>query len=422
MNSDLRSRERASAVRSDQGSLSSFRAPLPSWLSTRWQYLKISLLAILILVLPFAVIDTHRLSTALLAVVLGIGVTWLLSRAAASGTVPRSTLILLVSSLPLILAYIVSSFLTASLQGIENSVQLVLAVGFLAGMCLIVWKLPSMSALLLAAFLFLSVHAGLWLISGAPRHFGGPVLHPNALGFASLALGFVPLMLWRSRRYNSLIRVLAFPTIILSGLLLFVSSSRASWLAAAVSLVVYVVWPVLSRNRPLFWTALLLTVFGALAGTYLYLVAPQYEWGTTLDQLLMDISGRTLFSGRQRFWSELATAVKDRPLFGYGAGTIASDFTGFPWSAHNLYFQVMLELGLIGLAGLLIFLSGVWSGFWRHRHNHIARLAAAFMLGVLIHQVFEVTLIQNNLATGFLAWLVIAIGLSSERNSLARRA
>lgn len=102
-----------------------------------------------------------------------------------------------------------------------------------------------------------------------------------------------------------------------------------------------------------------------------------------------------------------------RPLLGHGAGVLAEQFTGRTWSAHNLYMQVMLQTNFLGMFGLVLLFGSVWREFWPGKKAHIVRLAAALFVGGVIREVFEVTLIQNNVQTGVLLWLVVAVGINA---------
>jgi O-antigen ligase len=88
------------------------------------------------------------------------------------------------------------------------------------------------------------------------------------------------------------------------------------------------------------------------------------------------------------------------------------ELTGIPLSAHNSYLQIWLQLGIVGfilqsmlLAGLLLLLF--------KRRNRVSRVGLAVLLGLMVRDVFEVTLIQNNAPLEALIWLVIGIGVSA---------
>src|SRR5699024_8879373 len=163
---------------------------------------------------------------------------------------------------------------------------------------------------------------------------------------------------------------------------------------------------------------LLLTVMAAIGGTAIYMLAVDSSWGIELNDLVVRLTGRRLFSGRDLFWSELVSAIQASPFIGYGAGTLAENFTDYEWSSHNLYLQIMLQAGLVGLVALFTFFTTIWRLLWGGRHHPAVRLTAAFFIGIVLREVFEVSMIQNNLQTGAFTWLIVGAGLSAARLSV----
>ena len=53
----------------------------------------------------------------------------------------------------------------------------------------------------------------------------------------------------------------------------------------------------------------------------------------------------------------------------------------------------------------------IWSLYYLNKKNKIVKISASYFVGVLIHQVFELSLTQNNLPFGLIAWVIIAIGI-----------
>lgn len=99
----------------------------------------------------------------------------------------------------------------------------------------------------------------------------------------------------------------------------------------------------------------------------------------------------TTFSGqRQRLWESGLDAFADQPVAGIGAGTFE-----FWWSrngedprlvrdAHSLYLETAAELGLVGLALLLVFMTGLARSTlrtWRSRRSSRGAGAAAAAIG-----------------------------------------
>lgn len=350
-----------------------------------------------------------------LATLLFGGVMALIARASERRSIPYSLLVVAVAALPLVSVYAISTLVDPGLQAVSNLAQLVLALGFMGGVSLVRWSRAMLRPLFWIFGSLMVVFVVWWLATGAERNFRAAMGHPNALGLFVLLLTFVPVVfLLTSPRWR--LTWVAAGTFFAAGILtLYASSSRSSWLAAAVAVAVYLAWPLIARWRLLFHFSYLITVAGALVITWLYLIAPNHEWGWRLQELTVDLTGQNLFSGRQLFWGELVDAIALRPIFGHGAGATAEPFTSFTWSAHSLYLQVTLQVGLVGLGFLLLLLWVIWGRFWAGRHSVAVRLAGGYFLGMIIHQAFEVSLIQNNLGTGFLIWFIAGVALAAAR-------
>jgi O-antigen ligase len=381
-------------------------------------------LTILALLIPAATLSRQLLGemgSAVMAVVLLSGALVILARASLIQSIPRQTFTILIAALPVMAVYLISAVLHPELSALTTVAQLVLAVVFLLGFSLVNWDKATLKPLFWIFCVLLIFHALWWLAAGMPRMFRGFTGHPNTFGLFSLLLTFVPiLMLYLSRR-NTVLRIAALLSSLSGLVLVYASTSRAIWLAAAVAVVVFIVWPIIARSRFLFHMSLLMVFAASIATTWLYIVAPKHEWGWQLQELSLRYTGKGFFSGRHRFWDELVVAIEARPWFGYGAGAVAETFTGFYWSAHNLYLQTSLQVGVLGLGALLLMLWVVWGQLWPGRESIYVRLSVAFFLGILTHQIFEISLTQNNLATGFVIWLILAIGLSQARFSYLRQ-
>jgi len=377
-------------------------------------------LTMLGLMIPAATFSRQLLGemgSAVLAVVLLSGALVILFRASLIHSLSRQMFTILIAALPVIAVYAISALLHPEFTALSNLAQLVLVVVFLLGFSLIKWDKTSLKPLFWIFSTLLISHTLWWFAAGMPHIFRGFMGNPNTLGLFALLLTFVPLLMLYLSRRNSVLKFVALLAGFSGMVLVYASTSRAIWLAAAVALVVFVVWPIIAKSRFLFHVSLLVVFAASIATTWLYIAAPNHSWGWQLQELSLRYTGKGFFSGRHRYWDDLAAAIEARPWFGYGAGTVAETFTGLDKSAHNLYLQTSLQVGMLGLGALLLLLWVVWGQLWPGRKSILVRLSAAFFLGILTHQIFEVSLTQTNLATGFLVWLILAIGLSQARCS-----
>ena len=150
-------------------------------------------------------------------------------------------------------------------------------------------------------------------------------------------------------------------------------------------------------GRPVLTGAGIATVVVALATSAVLhvpdVVAEKYRDFNSDDARVGDSGSSRLLSGsdngRRDHWEVSVTAVKREPLHGHGAGSYEVDWTRDRDSAldvhdgHSLYLETLGELGIVGLALLLICLLVLLAGFAaRARGPNRALFAALLGAGV----------------------------------------
>ena len=101
---------------------------------------------------------------------------------------------------------------------------------------------------------------------------------------------------------------------------------------------------------------------------------------------------------------------------GYGTGTTLSSLNGITLSAHNLYIQIMIQNGLIGIFLFLSIIIAIWNILYYGKEDRIVKLCSSFLLGTLAINMFEVTFLQNNLSVMIMQWFFISVGVSRALN------
>src|SRR5690606_21764363 len=132
-------------------------------------------------------------SVALGALLLG-GAMVLVGRASDRRSLPYPLLLVAAAALPLVCLYAVSTLLAPELQAVSNLAQLVLALGFMAGVSLLEWTPALFRPLFWLFGALLVVFVVWWIATGADRIFRAAMGHPNALGLFALLLTFVPVL------------------------------------------------------------------------------------------------------------------------------------------------------------------------------------------------------------------------------------
>ncbi len=219
------------------------------------------------------------------------------------------------------------------------------------------------------------------------------------------------------------------------------AQSRGGWIAAAVSLLVLVLF--LLRTKGQFWFALALAVIVSASGYWLYSrsVARRVQ-GTEISG-----HGREI---RLRLWASAFQMWKDHPWWGVGPDHFdyryrhyreAVDKTqGRPGRAHNDYLNTLADYGIVGLVLLLIPLGfAAWGVIrsWPHlqrsggefgekKSNRAAVVlgTSAGLIALLVHSFLDFNMhIPSNafLAVSLLAIISSHIRFATERYWLTAR-
>ncbi|SEP29373.1 O-antigen ligase like membrane protein [Halogranum amylolyticum] len=236
--------------------------------------------------------------------------------------------------------------------------------------------------------------------------------NPNTLGVLTFAGTFAALVLTRKVYRTSPIR----GTWLLPGLLvginsigLFLSYSRAGYLALAVAAGIYLVDVYLGR--------------AALPYAILFFVGTV---GVLLLGMWLGLLGLNP-AGRFTLWGAGIRAILDSPSL-IGAGIIDPSASIAPYidgqlsgqSPHNSYLSIFIRAGILGgIAYLILTVGSIFQGVFRKSEVDVAMLS--FAVGFALHQLFEAyTLFQFSLAA-VLASLVFGYLIESQAHTSVLR-
>ena len=193
-------------------------------------------------------------------------------------------------------------------------------------------------------------------LSGAPFD----VVNPNGLGFVTVAcVPFLYYCLFGARQLYR--KVLAIALISACVFVVYLTLSRGAMVALLV-----IVWMIFRRTKSkvLFVTAVALIgvvgwahLGGVNKDRYMSLLGGHAAAGSvqaTEDQTAM---------GRVQVTEEEFQIGMERPIFGHGLGTTAESkvHNGHgPQASHNLYTELLVEIGVVGAFFFLRFLYSIW--------------------------------------------------------------
>jgi len=191
--------------------------------------------------------------------------------------------------------------------------------------------------------------------------------NPNALG-AIMGVVLIPIMLWAALVAESeRLRRRRFLALALCGALLYYSASRASILAAVVTVVVFTL---AIRHQRLLFQCALVSVFLVT----LFLVVNPSRWDSFVSTVTERVYKQTeanpgVFGSRVTPWAQTISVVKQHPWFGSGFGTsdlgeLRPDVSGSELYTRvgtnrehgNSYLAMAEYMGLLGAAPFVILL------------------------------------------------------------------
>ncbi len=276
------------------------------------------------------------------------------------------------------------------------------------------------SAVAAVAFPEWALYDDIWAVfPGIPRLFG-VTSHPNVLG--PLAALYLVIELFRPANrwfgmFNAMVAIAV----------LFLSQSKTAWTMALSALFIWLavrLWRGigLGLSGDQTWQRAL---FGGLGVGGLALVAVFAAFvAGAFDRFQLDnLEGLTTLTGRTTIWNITLDVWRDNPLFGYGQELWGDAFRAkyrllFVGQAHNQFIQTLGESGIIGIAGLLIYLWVLALLSLRHARA-TSGLSVSLFLMLILRSITETPLQNTVLFDGslFMHLMIFAYLMMLEKRS-----
>lgn len=88
-------------------------------------------------------------------------------------------------------------------------------------------------------------------------------------------------------------------------------------------------------------------------------------------------------------------------------------------SFHNTFVQAYVQNGLAGLFCLVSALFALWRMMTPASPDPVISIALSVLVGVVVYNCFESTLLSNKLSLGYIQWFLLAFGVA--RSFLVQR-
>lgn len=237
------------------------------------------------------------------------------------------------------------------------------------------------------------------------------ILNTNTIASFAYFLSFFPLF-YLVKTKTSYKQLKIFIVLSLTTFLVLAADARSILLSMVFGLATYLFWDFITKKKIRF--NLYFFMIAAINYFTIVIYPNLYKWKhfNTINNWSLALTDKPIMTGRNTIWSQLLDLISIEPIFGHGSGVVPEDFLTTSLSAHNLYLQVGLQVGVVGVLLLVLFFFVIWKNYWKNNHDPRVKLIGSFFISIIIHQTFEVTLTQNQFSIGLIQWIIIALGLN----------
>lgn len=196
----------------------------------------------------------------------------------------------------------------------------------------------------------------------------------------------------------------------------FILSSRTAFFTFILILLLYAFLCFVRFRTKTLNIAYWLLVFVFVFVITIYTNIQNFSWYNEVNQYSLEFFGKNLDSSRPFLWSSELARLKDDLFIGLGTGVLPQLEHYADSSFHNTYIQLLMQNGLIGLGCLLVYLNNLWKIITCYIDTRLGKLLLAVLVGMLIYNCFEVTLLSNKIFVGIVQWYGLVLGIRILRN------
>lgn len=219
--------------------------------------------------------------------------------------------------------------------------------------------------------------------------------------YASLLLILLAYVL--SSNIKNAIKYTAFLLVSISILL---SDARSSLVGLAVLFILYTFSKYAVKiKRLIFFGVVFFSLFWVFFIVYLYNTGK----GDYYNIAIYELTGKQLYSGREKMWGQFVDSILNSPILGYGLGVDYGVIADIEYSTHNLYLAILLQQGLLGLFLFIFLMYYVYIKSIKQHSDQSRNFIFLIVPVILLQQNFELSLTQNNLSIMLIFWLLLGI-------------
>jgi O-antigen ligase len=248
-------------------------------------------------------------------------------------------------------------------------------------------------------------------------------------GFVLLPL--IPLVYIRASGHRDSAGFIPHALFVISILWLALIGARTAVGSFLLFLAALYAWPLITRNRFLYYGTFAAMWVALAALTVAYLSFVVYTGSGLFEDSGVGILQKGIGT-RVDIWAHLAYLIWQQPWFGYGTDHSTQAVAPLRYmqfafhrdnlSAHSLYFELLYRLGIVGLCSFILLLLAVWHALWKGRHLWEVRVAGAFLICATFFSATGEYLVfsEMRLRSG-LGWVVLGIAAGATLREVNRR-
>lgn len=167
------------------------------------------------------------------------------------------------------------------------------------------------------------------------------------------------------------------------------------------------------RLKRIFWY-IVVSVFFLLI---FYINIRSYSWYEYINDYSVSYFGKNLSSQRDYIWSYSINSLEWwQVITGAGPGKLPDIDHYKNSSFHNTYIQLFMQNGLIGILLFIYLLRLFWDNIIEYNKNNVY-LSLSVVVGIIIYNCFETTLLSNKAFLGAIQWMFISIACNIDNSS-----
>lgn len=287
-----------------------------------------------------------------------------------------SDIIILFLMVIYIIVSIVSSQNGLGNKGITNTFEFVACIGVYLYFSNSEWNNKVILLIYRISIVFVLFHFLVWIAKGFGREFSSIYPNSNILGpFMFIAIYFILLRIFTTKK-----RLIPYIFLLIALVILLASDTRSVLLSIFIGAIIYFIWNTIVKNKGLsiFLFILIIVSFGSIV--FVYPKLPNWSQYGKLEAWMLEHTGKSIMSGRADIWGRLNNLIDLRPIFGFGPNTVATDVIGREASSHNLYINMALQIGYLGLLIFILILFTIFMSYVSKGSNRLVKLSLLQLL------------------------------------------